>query len=70
MTKSSDVLLLNEDREDGNDLAIFYLDGKMLHADRGNFVLLLMEVAEFYINSSTNSTALHAVSCSKFGNSC
>lgn len=58
--------LLNESREDGEDMEILHLDSGVLHFPRSSFVVLVTEVADFYINSPESLTALHALRFYRF----
>lgn len=74
MKKNGDLFPLLESRnncwKDGKEQVISHLDSEVLHASRGDFVVLLIESTDFYINNPTKSMALHAPIFCRFATSC
>lgn len=70
MKLNSDALplleLVNEGREDVEELEMSHLNTEMLHGTRSGFVLLLIEAVDFYIKNPTKSTAFHAARFYRF----
>lgn len=66
MKSNSGVFLLlesmNEGWKYGKELRKSHLESEVLHYTQGGFVVLLIEAANFYINSLTKSIAFHVPS--------
>lgn len=62
--KRSDILplleSLNREQEDDKEIEISHLDREVLHGNRHGSVVLLIEMAYFYVNNSTKPTVFHA----------